>query len=388
MKNILFFGFFLVINNIHSQEISHFNLTQNYNKAITYEVEGLSESDLMVANAMFFNRRLNDGQKNLINNPFNYPKGTGGHPLNQYVEIISNRYNDFNICRTLDLVYQKPVKIGEKTINVSLSEMGAWGGRYSSQDKISYELKINIENEKVSLSIDEGHYARTVQLTSDSKTERRKTFDQMFNKKGQIKNLLNNDAKIIATAINNSILIYFNFIECFKNKKAKIDSEFSIKFNKQLKEDKLEDSLAKIIIISDIPDGYLDAGCSYLLASFTEDNVKNKIQELCSEDKVWEAWDLIGKNSSNLVAFAGNTADYLMSINESVVFFPERSSDVNERGEIEEIYEGDGYKVVITLNNIHEPTNYDDIGLAMGTMTITNEFGGELKKEVFRACGN
>jgi len=183
-------------------------------------------------------------------------------------------------------------------------------------------------------------------------------------------------------------LIYFNFIECFKNKKAKIDSEFSIKFNKQLKEDKLEDSLAKIIIISDIPDGYLEAGCSYLLASFTEDNVKNKIQELCSEDKVWEAWDLIGKNSSNLVAFAGNTADYLMYINESVVFFPEWSSDVNERGEIEEIYEGDGYKVIITLNNIHEPTNYDDIDLAMGTMTITNEFGGELKKEVFRTCGN
>jgi hypothetical protein len=58
---------------------------------------------------------------------------------------------------------------------------------------------------------------------------------------------------------------------------------------------------------------------------------------------------------------------------------------VNDRGEIEEIYEGDGYKVVIILNNIHEAT---DIGLAMGTMTITNEFGGELKKEVFCICGN
>ena len=375
------------MNKVHSQEISHFNLTQNYNKAITYEVEGLSESDLIVANAMFFNGRLNDGQKNLINNPFNYSKGTGGHPLNQYAQKISNRFEYIN-CMTSGLVYQKPVTIGEKTIDVSLFEMGAWGGGYSSEDKITYNLKINIENEKISLSIEEGQYARTIQLTTDTKTERRKTFDQMFNKKGEIKKVLNNDAEVIAKAINNSILIYFNFIECFKNKKAKIDSEFSIKFNKQLKEDKLEDSLAKIIIISDIPDGYLEAGCSYLLASFTEDNVKNKIQELCSEDKVWEAWDLIGKNSSNLVAFAGNTADYLMSINESVVFFPERSSDVNERGEIEEIYEGDGYKVVITLNNIHEPTNYDDIGLAMGTMTITNEFGGELKKEVFRTCGN
>ena len=387
MKNLLFFGFFLVINNIHSQEISHFNLTQNYNKAITYEVEGLSESDLVVANAIFFNGRLNDGQKNLINNPFNYPKGTGGHPLNQYAQKISNR-SEYQNCKTLDLVYQKPVTIDKKTIDVSLSEFGAWGGGYSSKDKITYDLKINIEKEKISLSIDEGQYARTIQLYTDTKTERRKTFDEMFNKKGGIKKVLNNDAKVIVEAINNSISIYFNFIECFKNKKAKIDSEFSIQFNKQLKEDKLEDSLAKIITIQDVPDGYLDAGCSYLLASFTEDNVKNKIQELCSEDKVSEAWDLIGKNSSNLVAFAGNYTDYLMSINELEVFFPEYSSDVNDRGEIEEIYEGDGYKVVIILNNIHEATSYDDIGLAMGTMTITNEFGGELKKEVFRICGN
>ena len=75
MKNLLFFGFFLVINNIHSQEISYFNLTQDYNKAITYEVEGLSESDLILANAMFFNGRLNDDQKNSINNPYAYSKG-------------------------------------------------------------------------------------------------------------------------------------------------------------------------------------------------------------------------------------------------------------------------------------------------------------------------
>lgn len=254
MKSLLFLGFFLVMNDVHSQEISHFNLTQNYNKAITYEVEGLSESDLIVANAMFFNGRLNDGQKNLINNPFNYPKGNVGHPLNQYAQKISDR-REYQNCRTLDLVYQKPVIIGEKTINVSLSEMGAWGGGYSSKDKISYELKINIENEKISLSIDEGQYARTVQLTSDTKTERRKTFDQMFNKKGQIKKLLNNDAKIIAKAINNSISVYFNFIECFKNKKAEINSEYSIRFNKQLKEDSLaqlkEDSLAKIRAIQD-----------------------------------------------------------------------------------------------------------------------------------------
>mgnify|MGYP000465624200 CR=1 FL=1 len=387
MKNLLFFGFFLVINNIHSQEISHFNLTQDYNKAITYEVEGLSESDLILANAMFFNGRLNDDQKNSINNPYAYSKGDFYHPLNKYVYYISNS-SEYQNCRTLDLVYQKPVTIDTKTIGVSLSEFGAWGGGYSSKDKLTYVLKINIENEKISLSIDAGQYARTIQLYTDTKTERRKTFDQMFNKKGEIKKLLNDDAKVIVEAINNSISIYFNFIECFKNKKAKIDSEFSIQFNRQLKEDKLEDSLAKIITIQDVPDAYLDAGCSYLLASFTEDNVKNKIQELCSEDKVSEAWDLIGKNSSSLVAFAGNYTDYLMSINESEVFFPEYSSDVNDRGEIEEIYEGDGYKVVIILNNIHEATSYDDIGLAMGTMTITNEFGGELKKEVFRICGN
>ena len=119
MKYILLFGFFLVMNKVHSQEISHFNLTQNYNKAITYEVEGLSESDLIVANAIFFNGRLNDGQKNLINNPFNYSKGTGGHPLNQYAQKISNRFEYIN-CMTSGLVYQKPVTIGEKTIDVSL----------------------------------------------------------------------------------------------------------------------------------------------------------------------------------------------------------------------------------------------------------------------------
>lgn len=388
MKNLLFFGFFLVINNIHSQEISHFNLTQNYNKAITYEVEGLSESDLIVANAIFFNGRLNDGQKNLINNPFNYPKGTGGHPLNQYAQKISNR-SEYQNCRTLDLDYQRPVTIDKKTIDVSLSEKSAWEGiGYPVDDTITYELKINIENEKISLSIDEGKYVSTYELYPDVKTKRRKTFDEMFNKKGEIKKLLKNDAKVIVKAINNSISIYFNFIECFKNKKAKIDSEFSIQFNRQLKEDKLEDSLAKIITIQDVPDAYLDAGCSYRLTSYTEDNVKNKIQELCNGDKVWEAWDLIGKNSSNPIAFAGNSNFYLMSINESVVIFPEMSSEVNDIGGIEEIYEGDGYKVVIILNNIHEATSYDDIGLAMGTMTITNEFGGELKKEVFCICGN
>ena len=66
MKNLLFFGVLIVMNNIHSQEIRHFNLTQNYNKVITYEVQGLSESDLIIANALFFNGRLNEEQKNLI----------------------------------------------------------------------------------------------------------------------------------------------------------------------------------------------------------------------------------------------------------------------------------------------------------------------------------
>jgi hypothetical protein len=118
------------------------------------------------------------------------------------------------------------------------------------------------------------------------------------------------------------------------------------------------------------------------------DATEPKIQELCSEGKVWEAWGLIDKNSSNIIAFAGNNYDYLMSINESVVFFPEMSRDVNDRGEIEEIYEGNGYKVTIILKILHEATNYDDTDLAMGTMTITNEFGGELKKEVVRRCAN
>ena len=250
------------MNNIHSQEISHFNLTQNYNKVITYEVQGLSESDLILANAMFFNGRLNDDQKNLTNNPYAYSKGDVDHPLNLYVQKTSNS-SEYQNCRTLDLVYQKPVTIDKKTIDVSLSEFGAWGGGYSSKDKITYDLKINIEKEKISLSIYEGQYARTIQLYTDTKTERRKTFDQMFNKKGEIKKSLNNDAKVIVEAINNSISIYFNFIECFKNKKAKIDSEYSIRFNKQLKEDSLAqlkaDSLAKIIItISDIPDVYLE----------------------------------------------------------------------------------------------------------------------------------
>jgi|GEM_PF-2655036 len=234
MKNLLFFGFIFVINNINAQDTSKFNFTQNYSKVITYEVEGLSESDLIVASAMFFKGFLNDGQKNLINNPFNYPK-TPNHPLNQYAQNI-----EWINCATSGLVYQKPVTIGEKTIDVSLSEMGAWGGRYSLEDKITYDLKINIENEKISFSIEDGQYARTIQLTTDTKKERRKTFDQMFNKKGEIKKVLNNDAEVIAKAINNSISIYFNFIECFKNKKAKIDSEFSIRFNKQLKEDSIE----------------------------------------------------------------------------------------------------------------------------------------------------
>ena len=77
-----------------------------------------------------------------------------------------------------------------------------------------------------------------------------------------------------------------------------------------------------------------------------------------------------------------------MVINESEVFFPERSSEVNDRGEFEEIYEGDGYKVIVILNIRHKATSYDDIGIAMGTMTITNKFGGELKKEIFRICAN
>ncbi len=32
--------------------------------------------------------------------------------------------------------------------------------------------------------------------------------------------------------------------------------------------------------------------------------------------------------------------------------------------------------------------NFDDIGIATVTMTIVNDFGGELKKEIFRICGN
>ena len=237
MKNLLFFGVLIVMNNIHSQEIRHFNLTQNYNKVITYEVQGLSESDLIIANALFFNGRLNEEQKNLIKNPYDYPKDVW-NPLNQYVQKISNS-SEYQNCRTSDVNYQRPVIIGEKTIDVSQSEMGAWGVGHSSNDEITYHLKINIENEKVLLSIDEGQYARTIRITNDTETERRKHFDQMFNKKGEIKKILSIDSKVIEKAINNSISTYFNFIECFKNKKEKIDSEYSIRFNKQLKYDSL-----------------------------------------------------------------------------------------------------------------------------------------------------
>ena len=237
MKNLLVFGILIVMNNIHSQETRHFNLTQNYNKVITYEVQGLSESDLIIANALFFNGRLNEEQKNLTKNPYDYPKGDKWNPLNQYVQKISNS-GEYQNCRTSDVNYQRPVIIGEKIIDVNLSEKGPWGVGYSSNDEVTYHLKINIENEKISLSIDEGKYFRTLYVNG-SEIERRKNFDQMFNKKGKIKKVLNNDAKVIVKAINNSISTYFNFIECFKNKKEKIDSEYSVRFNKQLKEDTL-----------------------------------------------------------------------------------------------------------------------------------------------------
>lgn len=380
------------MNNIHSQETRHFNLTQNYNKVITYEVQGLSESDLIIANALFFNGRLNEEQKNLIKNPYDYPKGDRWNPLNQYVQKISNS-GEYQNCRTSDVNYQRPVIIGEKTIDVSQSEMGAWGVGHSSNDEITYRLKINIKNEKVLLSIDEGQYARTIRITNDTETERRKHFDQMFNKKGEIKKILSTDVKVIEKAINNSISTYFNFIECFKNKKVKIDSEYSVRFNKQLKEDTLAqlkaDSLAKIITIQHVPFNYIDQGCSYELArDDIGDNDKDRIQRLIKEGKAAEAYDLIVGISSYTIAFEGNVYDYLMVINESEVFFPERSSEVNDRGEFEEIYEGDGYKVIVILNIRHKATSYDDIGIAMGTMTITNKFGGELKKEIFRICAN
>ena len=398
MKNLLFFGVLIVMNNIHSQEIRHFNLTQNYNKVITYEVQGLSESDLIIANAFFFNGRLNEEQKNLIKNPYDYPKGDRWNPLNQYVQKISNS-SEYQNCRTSDVNYQRPVIIGEKTIDVSQSEMGAWGVGHSSNDEITYHLKINIENEKVLLSIDEGQYARTIQITNDTETERRKHFDQMFNKKGEIRKILSTDGKVIEKAINNSISIYFNFIECFKNKKEKVDSEYSIRFNKQLKEDSLAqlkaDSLAKIINIYDIPDHYLDAGCSYYLTSYTGDNDKDKIQELqelFNEDGEnlnafdSEVYELITKNSSSCIAFAGSFQDYLMVINEEVIFFPEWRYEGD--GDEVEIYEGDGYKVKTELNTLHQAVNGHDISIEKGTMTIINDFGGELKKEIFRICGS
>lgn len=397
MKNLLFFGVLIVMNNIHSQEIRHFNLTQNYNKVITYEVQGLSESDLIIANALFFNGRLNEEQKNLIKNPYDYPKDVW-NPLNQYVQKISNS-SEYQNCRTSDVNYQRPVIIGEKTIDVSQSEMGAWGVGHSSNDEITYHLKINIENEKVLLSIDEGQYARTIQITNDTETERRKHFDQMFNKKGEIRKILSTDGKVIEKAINNSISIYFNFIECFKNKKEKVDSEYSNRFNKQLKEDSLAqlkaDSLAKIINIYDIPDHYLDQGCRYYFTSYTGDNDKDKIQELqelFNEDGEnlneldSETYELITKNSSSCIAFAGNIQDYLMVINEEVIFFPEGRYEGD--GYEVEIYEGDGYKVKIELNFLHRGVNHDDIDIAKGTMTIINDFGGELKKEIFRICAN
>ena len=397
MKNLLFFGVLIVMNNIHSQEIRHFNLTQNYNKVITYEVQGLSESDLIIANALFFNGRLNEEQKNLIKNPYDYPKDVW-NPLNQYVQKISNS-SEYQNCRTSDVNYQRPVIIGEKTIDVSQSEMGAWGVGHSSNDEITYHLKINIENEKVLLSIDEGQYARTIQITNDTETERRKHFDQMFNKKGEIRKILSTDGKVIEKAINNSISIYFNFIECFKNKKEKVDSEYSNRFNKQLKEDSLAqlkaDSLAKIINIYDIPDHYLDQGCRYYFTSYTGDNDKDKIQELqelFNEDGenfnelVQEAYVLITKNSSSCIAFAGNIYDYLMVINEENIFFPE--SRYEGDGYEVEVYEGDGYKVKTELNTLHQAVNGHDIGIAKGTMTIINDFGGELKKEIFRICAN
>ncbi len=245
MKNLLFFGFIFVINNINAQDTSKFNLTQNYNKAITYEVEGLSESDLIVANALFFNSKLNDEQKNLIDNPYAYKNKESEdswHPLDQYNYDISDI-----LCEgSLNLTYTsyQNVLFVEKTINVSSSER-FWGeeslgnGKFLS-DKIYYDLKIIIENEKISLSIVEGKYARTIKMNSDNTIERKKTFDQMFNKKGEIKKLLSNDAKQIVKTINNSISYYFNFIECFKNKKIKIDSKYSIMFNEQLKKDSIE----------------------------------------------------------------------------------------------------------------------------------------------------
>ena len=392
MKNLLVFGILIVMNNIHSQETKHFNLTQNYNKVITYEVQGLSESDLIIANALFFNGRLSEEQKNLIKNPYDYPKGDRWNPLNQYVQKISNS-DEYQNCRISDVNYQRPVIIGEKTIDVSQSEMGAWGVGYSSNDEITYRLKINIENEKVLLSINEGQYVRTIRITNDTETERRKYFDQMFNKKGEIKKILSRDVKVIEKAINNSISTYFNFIECFKNKKVKIDSEYSVRFNKQLKEDTLAqlkaDSLAKIITIQPVPDNYIEQGCLYVLArDDIGDNDKDRIQRLIKEGKAAEAYDLIVGISSYAIGFEGNVYDYLMVINESEVFFPKRSSEVNDRGEYEDIYEGDGYKVIIILNIKHEATSYDDISIAMGTMTSTNKFGGELKKEIFRICAN
>lgn len=155
------------------------------------------------------------------------------------------------------------------------------------------------------------------------------------------------------------------------------------------------DSLAKIITIRDIPDHFIEQGCSYYFSNFVGEYIgykgdyeKNKIQKLIDENEVFKAYELIKENSTSCIAFGGNNFVYLMVINESEIFFQQQSYENNDMGAIEEIYYADGYKVLIKLNILHEATHYDDIDIAIGTMIITNDRGGSLEKEIFRICAN
>jgi hypothetical protein len=105
------------------------------------------------------------------------------------------------------------------------------------------------------------------------------------------------------------------------------------------------------------------------------------------------------EDSQKSYAFIDNmTGELYMSINEKAIVFPypeasEAAPDQSEEKKNQifdnkDVYEADGYKVIIEINVTHEAQDYDDISIGSGFMTIKASNGEILKTLIHERCGN
>lgn len=234
------------INTLLSQIDSQFEISKDYSTFGQFEYSGLNRKEAMAATGMFYGGLSEDELTQLCPDDlksdfkkYSEESVGNGKYLNyqSYGKALKNAWEYNNYKKSMldkmrsegtpanySLDISNKSIIGDSQIRINMT-IKHWTKNNSLQnDELSVTILINIDDNQVIFKPEFGNYSYDKKAFENSLTIS-KSFDELFNKKGEPKYLFEEDFKMINNALNKVYDCYKTSFESFMLDKHKLDDK-------------------------------------------------------------------------------------------------------------------------------------------------------------------